>query len=74
MSQLSTHFHTDESARHDSARTPVPRAYPPAVEYLCKELLEPMRDRIGPCTVDCRCHLPGNFVHLDTRDHEARGW
>jgi len=134
MSQLSPHFQSEEFACHDNARTPVPRAYLPAVEYLCKEILEPMRDRFGPCTVNSGFrtaahnrsipgsarnsfhvytihdaddvaadvwfsrgsvnewvshaeqiyaakrndkggigrYLPGNFVHLDTRDYEAR--
>lgn len=51
MPQLSPHFHSDEFACKNNERTPVPVAYLHTVEYLSKEILEPMRARFGVCRI-----------------------
>ena len=47
--QLSEHFRVREFDCKDGTR--VPKAAIPALVRLCRDVLEPMRDRFGPCTV-----------------------
>ncbi len=48
-SRLSSHFALTEFACKDG--TQVPKAAVPALTRLCSEVLEPLRERFGPCTV-----------------------
>lgn len=48
-SQLSPHFALAEFACKDG--TKVPSAAVPALTQLCNDVLEPLRERFGPCTV-----------------------
>jgi hypothetical protein len=48
-SQLSPHFALAEFACKDG--TKVPSASVPALTQLCNDVLEPLRERFGPCTV-----------------------
>ena len=47
--QLSAHFTLPEFNCHDG--TPVPRVAIPALERLCRDVLEPLRAEFGSCTV-----------------------
>jgi uncharacterized protein YcbK (DUF882 family) len=47
--QLTPHFKLSEFACKDG--TQVPSASVPALTRLCEEVLEPLRERFGPCTV-----------------------
>ena len=47
--QLSPHFHVKEFACHDG--TPVPKCAYDALRRLCVIVLEPMRQKFGPCRV-----------------------
>jgi uncharacterized protein YcbK (DUF882 family) len=49
--RLSAHFVIEEFDCKDSARTRVPAAAIPALEELCKHMLEPLREKYGRCTV-----------------------
>ena len=46
---ISPHFHLDEFNCKDG--TKVPKASVPALERLCTQVLEPLRERFGPCTI-----------------------
>lgn len=48
-STLSPHFRLQEFACKDG--TKVPRASVPALQRLCTEVLEPLREQFGPCNV-----------------------
>ncbi len=48
-SELSPHFALAEFACKDG--TTVPKASVPALQRLCREVLEPLREQFGPCTV-----------------------
>lgn len=48
-SMLSPHFKVQEF--HCKDGTHVPKAAVPALKKLCEEVLEPLRERFGPCTV-----------------------
>src|SRR3990167_10988390 len=47
--RLSAHFTLPEFFCHDG--TPVPRVALPALERLCRDVLEPVRAEFGSCTV-----------------------
>jgi hypothetical protein len=47
--RLTPHFHISEFACKNGAQ--VPSASVPALTRLCEEVLEPLRERFGPCTV-----------------------
>lgn len=47
--QMSEHFKAGEFDCHDGRK--VPEAAYPALRRLCRDVLEPMRDRFGPCRV-----------------------
>lgn len=47
--KLSQHFDLHEFACHDG--TPVPASHVDALRYLCREILEPLRAKYGPCKV-----------------------
>lgn len=47
--RLSEHFVIEEFDCNDGTR--VPKEYIPALKNLCRQILEPMRDEFGPCTV-----------------------
>jgi uncharacterized protein YcbK (DUF882 family) len=49
--RLSPHFVIEEFDGHDAQRSHVPQAAVPAVKELCVHLLEPLREKFGPCTV-----------------------
>lgn len=48
-SQLSPNFRLEEFKCHDG--TPVPKASVPALRALCRDVLEPLRERFGSCHV-----------------------
>jgi hypothetical protein len=48
-SQLTPHFHLSEFACKDG--TAVPKSAVPALRKLCTDVLEPLRERFGPCTI-----------------------
>jgi hypothetical protein len=48
-SQLSAHFRLTEFACKDGTR--VPKSAVPALTQLCEQVLEPLRERFGSCTV-----------------------
>ena len=48
-SVLSPHFRLEEFRCKDG--TAVPKASVPALKRLCEDVLEPLRERFGPCTV-----------------------
>jgi uncharacterized protein YcbK (DUF882 family) len=47
--RLSPNFMLSEFNCKDG--TPVPRKYVSALRYLCREILEPLREKFGPCKV-----------------------
>lgn len=47
--QLSPNFKLSEFNTRDG--TPVPASHIGALRYLCREFLEPMRAKYGPCTI-----------------------
>ena len=49
--RLSPHFTIEEFDCKDAARTRVPAAAIPALKELCVHLLEPLREKYGPCTI-----------------------
>jgi hypothetical protein len=50
--RLSANFVVSEFHCKDAQRTPVPAASVPALRRLARNVLQPMRDKFGPCTVN----------------------